>query len=89
MLAVLKKTRQRFDAVVADHEFWRAPRSELEDALGQETKLVIRAPPGVRRDAASHLGTCPGSGLTTPVRFSQLAIVLAAACPRDVVTRGS
>ena len=72
MLAVLKKTRQRFDVVVADHEFWRASRSELEDALGQETKLVILAPPGVRGDAGSHFGTGPGSGLTRPVRCSQL-----------------
>jgi signal transduction histidine kinase/integral membrane sensor domain MASE1/CheY-like chemotaxis protein len=86
MLAALRRTRRSFDALIVDQLFWQTSRTELEQLLGNETKLVILAPLGMRGDPSLHFGAGQGGWVTKPVRRSQLAKVLKTVC-HPVLTR--
>ena len=80
MLAVLRRTRRPFDVLVVDQLFWQTSRTELEQLLGNQTKLVILAPLGMRGDPSLHFGAGQSGWVTKPVRRSQLAKVLKTVC---------
>ena len=80
MLAALRRARRPFDVVVVDQSFWQASRTELNQFLGKETKLVILAPLGMRGDPSLHFGAGQGGWVTKPVRRSRLAKVLKTVC---------
>jgi len=86
MLTALRRTRRPFDVLVVDQLFWQTSRTELEQLLGNETKLLILAPLGMRGDPSVHLAAGQGGWVTKPVRWSQLAKVLATVCS-PVLTR--
>ena len=76
MLAALRSARRPFDVLVVDQLFWQTSRAELEQLLGNETKLLILAPLGMRGDPSLHFGAGQGGWVTKPVRWSQLAKAL-------------
>jgi CheY-like chemotaxis protein len=80
MLAALRRTRRPFDVLVVDQLFWQTSRTELEQLLGTETKLVILAPLGMRGDPSLHFGAGQGGWVNKPVRRSQLVKVLKTVC---------
>jgi DNA-binding NarL/FixJ family response regulator len=80
MLAALRRSRRPFDVLVVDQSFWQASRTELNQLLGRETKLVILAPLGMRGDPSLHFGAGQGGWVTKPVRRSRLAKVLKTVC---------
>jgi len=86
MLAALRRTRRPFDVLLVDQLFWQASRTELEQLLGKETRLLILAPLGMRGDPNLQLGAGQGGWVTKPVRWSQLAKVLKTVCS-PVLTR--
>jgi signal transduction histidine kinase/integral membrane sensor domain MASE1 len=80
MLAALRRTRRPFDILVVDQLFWQTSRTELEGLLGNQTKLVILAPLGMRGDPSLHFGAGQAGWVNKPVRRSQLAKVLKTVC---------
>jgi signal transduction histidine kinase/integral membrane sensor domain MASE1 len=86
MLTALRRSRRPFDVLLVDQSFWQTSRTELEQLLGKETRLLILAPLGMRGDPNVHFGAGQGGWVTKPVRRSQLAKALKTVCS-PVLTR--